>query len=81
MKSVIELLHDSEVTVNTLVKENAELKERVKAAKIATKSAPAQTGGMTSDQANAAYNKIDPNDCRARAAFRAKHAVALGLKR
>jgi len=38
-------------------------------------------GEMTRAQALAAYNKIDPNDAVARAAFRAKHAALLGLKR
>jgi colicin import membrane protein len=34
---------------------------------------------MTTAEALAAYNKIDPNDSKARAAFRVEHKAALGL--
>ena len=34
---------------------------------------------MTKEEASAAYNKIDPNDAKARAQFRADHKSELGL--
>ena len=74
-------LRAREKTLSRIVAENARAE---RAAEIETaKHAPDPITGVSPAQAAkmAEYDRIDPNDFRARAAFRAKHAVALGLKR